>query len=85
MYRQKNTVGNLENVGYAVRGRECVYNVDMMEEAVSIMAHGAGSMTKRVFLGRDLRVERLPAPKDIATYFNKLPTFIEDKRTLFRG
>ncbi len=85
MYRQKYMRGNLENVGYAVPGRECIYNVDMMEEAVSIMAHGAGSMTKRVFLGRDLRVERLPAPKDIATYLNKLPAFIENKRELFRG
>ncbi len=85
MYRQKYMRGNLENVGYAIPGRECVYNVDMMEEAVSIMAHGAGSMTKRVYLGRDLRVERLPAPKDIATYINKLPTFIEDKRALFCG
>ena len=85
MYRQKYMRGNLENVGYAVPGRECVYNVDMMEEAVSIMAHGAGSMTKRVFLGRDLRVQRLPAPKDIATYLNKLPAFIENKRVLFCG
>ncbi len=83
MYRQKYMRGNLENVGYAVPDKECIYNVDMMEEAVSIMAHGAGSMTKRVFLGRDLRVERLPAPKDIATYLNKLPAFLESKRALF--
>ena len=83
MYRQKYMRGNLENVGYAVPGKECIYNVDMMEEAVSIMAHGAGAMTKRVFLGRDLRVERLPAPKDISTYRNKLSAFLEEKRTLF--
>lgn len=83
MYRQKYMRGNLENVGYAIPGQECVYNVDMMEETVSIMAHGAGSMTKRVYLGRDLRVERLPAPKDIATYLNKLSAFIESKRTMF--
>ncbi|HWR22146.1 MAG TPA: coproporphyrinogen dehydrogenase HemZ [Feifaniaceae bacterium] len=85
MYRQKYMRGNLENVGYAVPGRECVYNVDMMEEAVSVMAHGAGSMTKRVFAGRDLRVERLPAPKDIVTYLNKLSAFMENKKALFCG
>ncbi len=85
MYRQKYMRGNLENVGYALPGKECIYNVDMMEEAVSIMAHGAGAMTKRVFQGRDVRVERLPAPKDIVTYLNKLPAFLESKRVLFCG
>ncbi len=83
MYRQKYMRGNLENVGYAIPGRECVYNVDMMEETVSIMAHGAGAMSKRVFLGRDLRVERLPAPKDIATYLGKLPVLEQNKTALF--
>ncbi len=85
MYRQKYMRGNLENVGYAIPGRECVYNVDMMEETVSIMAHGAGAMSKRVFLGRDLRVERLPAPKDIATYLSKLSILQQNKTALFHG
>lgn len=48
MYRQKNTVGNLENVGYAKEGREGYYNVFMMEELHSIFAVGAGAVTKLV-------------------------------------
>lgn len=83
MYRQKYMRGNLENVGYAASGKDCVYNIDMMEEAASIFAHGAGAMTKRVFQGRDLRVERIPAPKDVASYIGKLSKLDAQKRALF--
>lgn len=48
MYRQKNTVGNLENVGYATEGHEGLYNVLMMEELHSIFAVGAAAVTKLV-------------------------------------
>lgn len=48
MYRQKNTVGNLENVGFALEGYEGLYNIYMMEEVHSIFAAGAGAVTKLV-------------------------------------
>ena len=48
MYRQKNTVGNLENIGYARPGTEGLYNVYMMEEVHSIFAAGASAVTKFV-------------------------------------
>ena len=48
MYRQKNTVGNFENVGFALPGTECRYNVYMMEEVHSIFAVGAGAVSKMV-------------------------------------
>ena len=83
MYRQKYMSGNLENVGYALPGKECVYNIDMMEETASILSHGAGTMTKRVFGGEN-RIERLPSPKDVPTYLNKLDKLIEDKLAFFR-
>ena len=82
MYRQKYMSGNLENVGYALPGKECVYNIDMMEETASILSHGAGTMTKRVFAGQN-RIERLPSPKDVPTYLNKLDKLIEDKARFF--
>ncbi|MBA4347595.1 MAG: coproporphyrinogen dehydrogenase HemZ [Clostridiales bacterium] len=82
MYRQKYMSGNLENVGYALPGKECVYNIDMMEETASILSHGAGTMTKRVFCGQN-RIERLPSPKDVPTYLNKLDKLIEDKAAFF--
>ena len=48
MYRQKNTVGNLENVGFSIEGHEGMYNVFMMEEVQTIFAVGAGAVTKLV-------------------------------------
>lgn len=46
MYRQSKTLNNLENTGYAKKGRECLYNIFMMEECHSIFAVGAGAVTK---------------------------------------
>lgn len=46
MYRQSKTVGNLENVGYARKGYECLYNVYIMDETHSILACGASAVTK---------------------------------------
>jgi oxygen-independent coproporphyrinogen-3 oxidase len=48
MYRQKNTVGNLENVGFSIEGHEGIYNVLMMEEVQTIFAVGAGAVSKLV-------------------------------------
>lgn len=48
MYRQKNTAGNFENVGFALDGTEGLYNIYMMEEIHSIFSAGAGAVTKLV-------------------------------------
>ena len=48
LYRQKNTIGNLENVGYAKTGYESLYNVYIMDEMQTILACGAGGVTKLV-------------------------------------
>ena len=46
MYRQSKTVGNLENVGYAKKGFEGLYNVYIMDETHTILACGASAVTK---------------------------------------
>jgi len=48
MYRQKNTVGNYENVGFSKPSHEGLYNIYMMEEIHSIFASGAGAVSKLV-------------------------------------
>lgn len=48
LYRQKNTVGNLENVGYSKRGKEGLYNIYIMDEAQNILACGASGSTKLI-------------------------------------
>lgn len=67
MYRQKNTVGNYENVGFALEGTECRYNIYMMEEVHSIFAAGAGAVSKMVDYspadGGKPVIERLFYPK----------------------
>lgn len=46
LYRQSKMLGNLENVGWAKPGFECLYNVYIMEETHTILACGAGATTK---------------------------------------
>ena len=82
MYRQKYMAGNLENVGYSKSGSICIYNIDMMEDGMSILAHGAGAMTKRVFEGGG-RIERVPNPKDIDTYIRKIEQTNAEREELF--
>ncbi len=75
MYRQKNTVGNLENVGYAKPGHEGLYNVYMMEEVHSIFASGASSVTKLVSLPDSegkVKIERFFRPKYPYEYLREL-------------
>ena len=82
MYRQKYMAGNLENVGYSKPGSVCVYNIDMMEDGMSIIAHGAGAMTKRVF-DEGGRIERVPNNKDIATYIERVEETNKEREMLF--
>lgn len=81
-YRQKYMAGNLENTGYAKKGKACVYNVDVMEEITDNLACGANAVSKKLFDGGD-RIERYGAPKDIATYIAKIDTIIDEKNKLF--
>ena len=48
LYRQKNTLQNLENVGWSKPGREGYYNIYIMEEVQTILSAGAGGSTKLV-------------------------------------
>ncbi len=82
MYRQKYMAGNMENVGYSRPDKICLYNIDMMEDSLSILSNGAGAMTKRVFPDGH-RIERVPNPKDIATYIAKTDRINEERIRLF--
>ena len=53
MYRQKNTVGNFENVGFSLPGAEGRYNIYMMEEIHSIFSVGAGAVSKMLKPAKD--------------------------------
>ena len=81
LYRQKSMAGNLENVGYASPGKAGIYNILIMEEKQTIVALGAGSITKRVF--PDGRIERCDNVKDVGLYIEKIDEMIERKKELF--
>ena len=46
LYRQSRTVGGQENVGWSKPGMEGLYNVYIMDETHTILACGAGAVTK---------------------------------------
>ena len=84
LYRQKYMAGNLENTGYTLPQKACVYNVDTMEEISATVACGANAVSKAVFCGCE-RIERYKNPKDIPTYIAKIDEVIAEKEKLFAG
>jgi coproporphyrinogen dehydrogenase HemZ len=81
MYRQKNMVGNMENLGYAKEGKECIYNIQMIEERQTTIALGAAAVSKVIFLEED-RLERFPNLKDLHEYILRIDEMIEGKKQL---
>ncbi len=82
LYRQKNMADNLENVGYARHGREGIYNILIMEEKQTILAAGAGAMSKFVFHDED-RIERVENVKSLTDYIDRIDEMIERKKAFF--
>ncbi|MBQ9234804.1 MAG: coproporphyrinogen dehydrogenase HemZ [Lachnospiraceae bacterium] len=83
LYRQKNIGGNLENVGYSVPGKECIYNVLIMEELTDIIAVGAGSSSKYVIRDEKdnvIRIDRSENCKSIDDYIDRFDEMIDRKR-----
>lgn len=79
MYRQSKTVGNLENVGYAKEGFECLYNVYIMDETHTILACGASAVTKlREPMGEN--IERIFNYKYPYEYISRFDDMLERKK-----
>ena len=81
LYRQKYMAGNLENVGYALPGKACLYNIGNMEETVSVLALGAGAISKWLF-DRTLRIERAPNVRNIDEYIARVDEMVRRKRSV---
>lgn len=82
LYRQKNMAENLENVGYAKPGTEGIYNILIMEEKQTILAAGAGAMSKFVFYDED-RIERVENVKSLNDYIGRVEEMIQRKKDFF--
>lgn len=81
LYRQKNIAGNLENTGFCKPGCESLYNVQIMEERQSIIAAGAGGVTKVVY-PRENRIERAFNVKNAEEYIKRIDEMFERKKKL---
>ncbi|MEF9991012.1 MAG: coproporphyrinogen dehydrogenase HemZ [Romboutsia sp.] len=79
MYRQKHMLGNLENIGYAKEGYECIYNIQIMEEKQSNYALGAGAISKFVYIDED-RIERVENVKNVEQYIDRVDEMINRKK-----
>ncbi len=67
LYRQKNILGNLENVGYALPGQDSIYNIMIMEEKQTIIGLGCGASSKFVHPETG-KITRFANPKDPKSY-----------------
>lgn len=76
LYRQRHMAANLENVGYALEGQECYYNIVMIEELNTVVGAGAGASTRVV----NQAIERIVNPKCPATYANRVTDLLKAKK-----
>ena len=78
LYRQKNILGNLENVGYCKPSEESIYNIVIMEEVQTILGIGCGASTKFVN-PENGKITQFHNPKDPAAYIMTFEEAIEKK------
>ncbi len=72
LYRQKSMLSGLENVGYALSGTESPYNIAVMEENQTVLACGAGSVTKLVGREKIVRIFDYKYPMEYQKRFEEM-------------
>ena len=91
LYKQRNTLGNLENTGYCKKGYEGRYNIYIMDETQTILAAGGGAVSK-LKSNRTGRLERIfnyKYPFEYVEHFDEIlkrkdrvVSFFEENRPL---
>jgi oxygen-independent coproporphyrinogen-3 oxidase len=78
LYRQKNILGNLENVGYSLPNQESIYNIMIMEEQQTIIGLGCGASSKFIdpVTGK---ITHFANPKDPKSYNDGFEAYTEEK------
>ncbi|MGZ4134982.1 MAG: coproporphyrinogen III oxidase, partial [Tumebacillaceae bacterium] len=82
VYRQKDILGNLENVGYAMPGKDSYYNIAIMEERQSIIGLGGGASSKMYRKGEFL--SHVYNPKEPKAYVDSIEQTIQKKLAAMR-
>ncbi len=78
MYKQKDTLLNLENVGYSLPGKESIYNIFMMEDMGTVLGLGAGSVSK-IYYPEENRIERIFNFKNPDMYISRFDEILKRK------
>ena len=78
LYRQKYMVGNFENIGYSKEGFQCLYNIRTMDERQTMIALGAGGISKICFPGEN-RIERSANVSNYEIYIERIGEMKERK------
>lgn len=79
LYRQKHMAGNFENVGWCKEGTPSIYNIRIMEDNQTIIAMGAGAMSK-VYYPAENRLERVPNVSNYEIYIERIDEMIQRKK-----
>lgn len=82
LYRQKHMTGAGENVGFCKEGTENLYNIRIMDEHQSILALGAGGVSK-VYFPEENRLERTANVSNYEIYIQRLEEMKERKSKNF--
>jgi oxygen-independent coproporphyrinogen III oxidase len=83
LYRQKNILGNLENVGYALPGQESIYNIMIMEEQQTIIGLGCGAASK--FISPQTgKITHFANPKEPKAYNESYEKYSSEKIKLLQ-
>jgi len=83
LYRQKAQKGALENVGYCKPSFQCLNNISVMEEMVSVLASGAGAISKKICTGDNCDIIRYANCKEIDMYITEFEARYKAKSDLF--
>jgi oxygen-independent coproporphyrinogen III oxidase len=78
LYRQKNILGNLENVGYALPGQDSMYNILIMEEVQTIIGIGCGAASKFIH-PKTGKITQFSNPKEPNAYNLTFKEYTEKK------
>ncbi|MGV2927019.1 coproporphyrinogen III oxidase [Macrococcus capreoli] len=78
LYRQKNILGNLENIGYSKPNEASLYNILIMEEVQSIIGLGCGASSKLIH-PKTGKIENFLNPKDPKSYNQSYESYTERK------
>ena len=87
MYRQKNSFQWGENLGYSLKNKDSIYNIEMIEENKTIIGIGAGAVTKLIWKDKEKdkdNIKRLINPKDPLVWIDELVERLENKKEKLR-